>query len=367
MSIRIAYFITPHGFGHAGRSCAVMEALHQQDSNIRFDIYTTIPEWFFNQSPIGDYIYHPLITDVGLVQITSIKEDFDLTLKKLADYKKSLQPIRLGMHAEQLRKDKVKLVLADISPMGILAGISEQIPVCLVENFTWDWIYEGYLGSVPNLQEYIDLYEDINQKAPYRIQTEPLCSHKVEGAFYCPPIARKVRTSRLEILNQLGLPVDRPVIMITMGGIPQSYGFINQLNQLDQYSFILPGVGEISMLEKNVAHLPHHSQFFHPDLINASDLVVGKAGYSTIAEVYQSGTAFGYILRPGFRESGPLDAYIQRSIPSMEIKLDDFETGRWLESIPEMLNLGPVTREGIGGSTLAARYILNLLNGVCDD
>jgi len=46
----IAYFVTPHGLGHASRSAAVMEALGRREQDVAFEIVTTVPEWFFSQS-----------------------------------------------------------------------------------------------------------------------------------------------------------------------------------------------------------------------------------------------------------------------------------------------------------------------------
>ena len=37
--MRIAYFVTPHGFGHAARAAAVMVALQEIDLTIQFDIF----------------------------------------------------------------------------------------------------------------------------------------------------------------------------------------------------------------------------------------------------------------------------------------------------------------------------------------
>ena len=36
----LAYFISPHGFGHAARAAAVMSALHTQDPALQFEIFT---------------------------------------------------------------------------------------------------------------------------------------------------------------------------------------------------------------------------------------------------------------------------------------------------------------------------------------
>ncbi len=52
---RIAYFISPHGFGHAARAAAVMEATYEMDPAIRFEIFTQVPRWFFHDSLSGNF------------------------------------------------------------------------------------------------------------------------------------------------------------------------------------------------------------------------------------------------------------------------------------------------------------------------
>jgi hypothetical protein len=83
---RIAFFISPHGFGHAARAASVMEAMVEMDSSIRFDIFTTIPSWFFEDNLCGLYRYHYLVTDLGLVQRTAFEADIDQTLRHLNPY-----------------------------------------------------------------------------------------------------------------------------------------------------------------------------------------------------------------------------------------------------------------------------------------
>ncbi|HYQ61402.1 MAG TPA: hypothetical protein VEP29_10130, partial [Desulfatiglandales bacterium] len=54
---RIACFISPHGYGHAARATAVMEALHHLDPEKEFEIFTEVPEWFFHHSLSGAFTY----------------------------------------------------------------------------------------------------------------------------------------------------------------------------------------------------------------------------------------------------------------------------------------------------------------------
>jgi hypothetical protein len=100
---------------------------------------------------------------------------------------------------------------------------------------------------------------------------------------------------------------------------------------------------------------------YHPNLVAASDLVIGKLGYSTIAEVYQAGTAFAYLRRPRFPESPILEAFVREYIPSEALSED------WLEnpSVPALLEdlLTRLRPTGIrpNGAGEAANLILNLL------
>ena len=60
--------------------------------------------------------------------------------------------------------------------------------------------------------------------------------------------------------------------------------------------------------------LSSRSGIFHPDIVAASDGVVGKIGYSTLAEVYAAGVPYGFVPRPRFRESDVLSAFVQEQM-----------------------------------------------------
>ena len=79
----IAYFITPHGFGHAARSSAIMDAVSETVPLVSFDIFTTVPEWFFADSLSGRFEYHEFVTDIGLVQKTPFLHDLEETIETL--------------------------------------------------------------------------------------------------------------------------------------------------------------------------------------------------------------------------------------------------------------------------------------------
>ena len=108
--------------------------------------------------------------------------------------------------------------------------------------------------------------------------------------------------------------------------------------------------------------LPYRSDFFHPDLVNAADVVIGKAGYSTIAEVYQAGVPFGYVPRTNFRETDKLVAFIEKEMQGICIDADDFLAGKWLQNVQQLLDFPRTQRPDGDGSHQAAGMITQALN-----
>ena len=92
---------------------------------------------------------------------------------------------------------------------------------------------------------------------------------------------------------------------------------------------------------KHVRFLPPDSGLDHPDLVAASDAVIGKAGYSTLAEVYRAQVPFGYIRRHGFRESEALVSFIRQEMAGQEIAEQELANDGLAVRIPALLALVP--------------------------
>ena len=163
---------------------------------------------------------------------------------------------------------KCRLIICDISPMGIAVAQKAGIPSILVENFTWDWVYENYVSADFPAGKFVDYLREIYNDVDYHIQAKPVCYY--QNADLCTvPISRKVRATSQQIRQKLSIPGGVKVVMITMGGIPEKYLFLKHLTHQSDIHFIIPGGGQTMRLVDNLALLPHHSDFFHPDLINA--------------------------------------------------------------------------------------------------
>lgn len=355
----IAYFISPHGFGHAARASAVMSAVYEMDPLVHFEIFTTIPSWFFDslESP---HTYHPLMTDIGLVQETPLYADLARTIERLNRFIpfEDSEISRLAMKIDRLN---CELVICDIAPMGIAVAREAGMRSVLVENFTWDWVYQEYTKHHGRLNHHVDYLGRLFSEADYHVQTQPVCSLKPVD-LNALPVSRRARIAGDEVRQGLGIPEGAKMVLITMGGVPENYRSLKGLKLPEDLYLVVPGGSNAFRIYDHLITLPHHSKFFHPDLINAADAVVGKVGYSTLAEVYHGGVPFGYIKRAHFRESEILAAYIERHMNGFAIEEENFRTGDWISGVSRLLEMPRIRRKEPNGATQVAEFVYSVLD-----
>lgn len=331
MTTEIACFISPHGFGHATRTTAVLEELLLLHPDLHPHVFTTAPKSLFSQT-LQDFTYHRVVVDIGLVQTSSLDEDIGATIASLEELL-PFSPTLIQDLAD--RCQKCAFILCDIAPLGIAVARHAGIPSILLENFTWDWIYEPYQRDFPELTPYAQHLRDEFALADYHIQTEPLCNPNKRDLL-CEPIFRKKRGSAADIRTDMRC-FDKNIILITLGGGPSTPPDWPDMEKFTDYFFIFSGQEKTQRIHTNVLHLDRHSNIYHPDLIDAADLVVCKAGYSTIAECCQAGSRIIAVGRTVFPETKVLQTYIQKRLGGLSINAENFLNGHWLTLIPSIL------------------------------
>jgi len=354
MKTEIACFISPHGFGHATRTIAVLSALHQIIPDLQVKLFTTVPESLFKTCSFP-YAYHRVTTDIGLVQNSALSTELHQTVEQLGRFiplseKTVRECAGLCRHCQ--------LIICDISILGIAVGKRIGVKSLLIENFTWDWIYRHLAAKEPGLLSAVEYFSKRYSEADYRIQAEPLCN-PVANDFTSPPIARRTIEEPAKVAELLGKR-DRSLVLITMGGIPLELPFLDLLNHYPEYFFVLAGHHDDITCSDNVILLSHRTPFHHPDLIHAADLLICKSGYSTIAECSQTNTPICCVKRTGFAESAVLESWVTDRMNGIILYPDLFFTGRWLELLPTFIKR---TRgaEPHNGDSRTAAFIATLL------
>jgi UDP-N-acetylglucosamine:LPS N-acetylglucosamine transferase len=355
----IAYFITPHGYGHATRSIAIMAAWLEIDPQVHFHVVTAVNQALFNES-LGDrFTYHYEICDVGLIQQDAMHIDEAATVKALeilVDPTRN-DAQRLGKH---LLDHQVEAVVCDIATLGLLAAKAVNLPLVLVENFTWDFIYRGYAKQAPLVAAYAERFTKVYRLADHHIQIDPP-SEPVVTATLVPPVARPFRESPEVIRQRFGVSDKETLVLITTGGVGHQFDFCRALADLAPVKFLLSG--QATCESDNLIHLDQPDLHYHPDLVRAADLVVGKIGYSTLTETYHAGTPFAYIRRPDFIEGLALKDFADTRMSAAEIEIRDFLSGAWIEKLDDYLALEPLREEKPNGADFAAQHLMNLFSG----
>jgi len=355
--LRIACFITSHGFGHATRSIAVLNKLAQKE-NVKLSIFSTLPDWFFKENFTGiPFAYHHVETDIGLVQKSPFVHDLNLTINRLTNFltfkKEKIDPI-----IQIFEKELFDFIFCDISPLGLHVGNKLKIPTCLLENFTWDWIYESYLSENRNFKEPIKRLKKIFERTDLHIQTNPICQPQ-NHLIQINPIFRPCQQSKEQTTRQLGINLNKPIILITTGGIAQKFSFLEKIKKDEKHFYLI--IGDYQQIEKrgNFILLPQKNEFHFPDLIQLSDGVVGKVGYGTVSEVWGARKPLIGIFRDGFRESPPMRKFVKRNIPGFEISHSSFQQGEWIQKIEQLINEPKNSAKTIENGTEKASLIIS--------
>jgi hypothetical protein len=332
----LACFVSSHGYGHATRTSAVLAALRRRHPAIALHVFTEVPESVFADSVPGGVVWHRAWTDVGLVQATPFAEDLAATVRALEQHV-PFREAEVGPLARAVRETGAEAVLCDISPLGLAVARAAGLPSILLENFTWDWIYRGYLTREPRLGPLADLLEEELAHVALHLHTGPApVLH--ERAHLLGMISRPPRATRAQVRARLGVPAEEKLVLFTLGGISWSLGAGAALPA--GVTLLVPAPGQAHDGPAGPVRTLGPS-WFHPDLIAAADAVIAKVGYSTLAEVHRAGAPLGFLTRPSFRESPVLERFIRAELPSVELPSGALESGAWADAIPALLALQP--------------------------
>ena len=355
--MRLACFISSHGFGHATRFVAVAEALRRLGGAHEFHIYSQAPAWLFRElEPAARH--HPVEVDPGLVQADALFVDLEATedqLRERIPFDESL----VDELSRSVESHGCEAVLCDIAPIGLAVAKRAGLASVLVENFTWDWIYRELDGV--SLGRYADYLQEHFEAATWRIQVEPLC-RLTKNDLRANPVSRRPRMSRAAVRQRLGLTGDERVVLLTFGGTAPNELPLDQLRERWPYvRFLVAGAGT-SAFAAGVTTLAPDCGIDHPSLIGAVDAVIGKAGYSTIAETYAAGVPFACLPRPGFPESPHLEAFVETQMPSIRIRAGLLCGNAWVGRLDELFALRAADQvRGANGDEQVARFLNEVL------
>lgn len=160
-------------------------------------------------------------------------------------------------------------------------------------------------------------------------------TNKEERTCHGPLITRKIRNS--ELRKELQIPENHKVLLLGFGGHATEWHLQDHFLPQGWYCLVLRASPDL-MPSERFRSLPH--DVYVPDLIHASDVVLGKVGYGFVSETISGGTPLVYVPRVYWAEEDYLVNVIKDKYhAALPISLDEFNQGNWEPYIEEAYKL----------------------------
>jgi len=359
---KIAYYITPHGFGHAVRSLEIIRCLLRESSDVEITLVSDIPEFLVIQNIGRPLPYRRRRLDFGLVQLDSIRFDLASTLSALMDLQARADQM-VDEESEFLRSRHIGLVVADIPFLPFRAARRCGIPSLGVGNFTWDWIYSNYADQDRQWTELVQWIAagysqcDLLLRLPMHGDCSA-CPRHVD----VPLVARHSNRTPEETRGLLGLAPLQPAYLLAFATLDLDDSALRAVETIPDAVLLFKHPLDYR-LSNGLCLDPFDLSY--PDVIAASDAVITKPGYGIVSDCLAHGTPMIYTDRGDFPEYPILVDAMKEHLPVAYLSSQELYSGRWDHAMAEIRRHArrPVNL-GTDGADVCARIILESLGGL---
>lgn len=358
--VRIAYYISAHGYGHGVRSSDIIRALAHERPDAQILVITDLPEPFLRNRLRGLRVnFRPGSFDVGMVQKDSIRVDVDETFRRVEALCESWGG-RVAEEARFLEREEVDLVVSDIAAIPMEAGRRAGLPVVAVANFAWDWIYEEFAERNPRWQSFVDRFATGYSCANLLLRL-PFCEElrafvrKVD----IPLVATPGRARRADMARITGVSPESTWVLLSFTTLEWGEEALAAVERLEGYEFFT--VQPLEWRRRNI-HPLDREQVPFSDTLASADIVISKPGFGLLSECVVNGKPLVYADRTDFREYELLVREMPRYLRCLHLDARRLYAGDLADALEEIPSLpGPPERLETGGAEIAARHMAAFL------
>jgi hypothetical protein len=340
----IAWFVSPHGLGHATRTARILEEL---SADVPVRVVSRLPDWFWTEQIPSRCVRVDGVFDAGCVQKSTWEIDEAASVAAATAVWKESDALSDRL-ARELVEWGTRLVVCDIAPLPLIAARKAGIRSLLVANFTWSSIYRNWSGG----QEIADcLAEQIALAGATLVPGPAVAMPEAPNQIPQPWIAARGRCRRSEIFGERD-PRTRWALVLPGAwdtdfrweGLAKCRGW--RFAMLSRGNAVPSGVTAIDA-----------RRFPHADVVTSVDAVVGKPGYGTLGECAAAGTRMVYASRPEFAESAVLEKWIENHGFGVELPKPAFLECRWADALERIASSARPEAQVCDGAHGAARSI----------
>ena len=316
--------ITSHGFGHAVRSATIAAKLQKLRPDITLVFATIAPEWLLKSYLEGDFVYHPSVFDVGVIQSDSLTMDKKATLAKMQDIIAREQEI-IDREVEFIRHNNVGLILADIPALAAPIARAANIPCWMVSNFGWDFIYDDWGEEFAEVVSWIKNYYHQSDRLFRLPLSEPMSAFP--NIIDVGLTGTTPRYSKEDLRTKFNLTAPQEkTALLTFGGLGIQGTPYHNLQRFPDWQFIT--------FDRTAPELPNllkvTDNLYRPvDFMTLCNRVISKPGYSTFSEALYLDIPIISLTREGFAEAEVLLNGIQNYSAHRIVSFAEFFDGNW--------------------------------------
>jgi hypothetical protein len=315
--MKIAYFLTGHGFGHGVRGSAIISELPPE---IEVDIYTSLPEAFFREELHRPYQYISCEIDCGCLQLDTVEVDVEATLARYSEIEADRHQI-ISRYVPMLKATGVDLVIGDTPPLAFPIAKAAGIASWNLCNFDWTDIYRPFVEQHPRYQEMLERMTADYALADRNIRFFPFMEPPSGAPFEkIGLVCRPGRPSREAFAKRFGLDIQKKWCLIYIGNFGLEGVAWDRLNLFPDWEFM--GLYPLSGAAANYHQVDKDPSFRYADLTASVDLVLGKLGYGLVAECLSLAKPILFLSRNGFSEYDMLRQLILDRNMGQEISLE---------------------------------------------
>ena len=263
---------------------------------------------------------------------------------------------RLSAEVQWLENHQIDLVVSDVPSLPLQAAKLCGVPSVLIANFTWHDIYSGFPGAGEQAS-LLDILKQEYSSATLHIlpqcHIEPSTDSSQREVGFISPKGNDIRHKLEESIDLK----NRTMVFIYLGELDSSSINWKRLEKIEDCVFItrdpLPtNVNNLFVLDDRFAYI---------DLIASADIILTKAGYSTLARAFNHGKPILSCSREGFVEYSAIRKFMEDRQVGLIIPPDKFFSADWKEFILQARQLTVAGKVKLDGARQVREIIDDLL------
>ena len=353
MPPRLVVDLSGHGYGHAGMTIPILDALRRARPDVALTIRTTVPRGWIAERLGGpfDWIEEE---DFGMAMADAMRV---LPRESAAAYRRlhADWPARVAAAAERLAGLRPALLLSNVSYLSLAAARRAGVPALAYSSLNWADVFAHYCGGDPGAASVLRDMREAYAAAELFLQSVPsMAMPSIGNGRPIGPVARLGRDRRAELRRRVGAGI---VVLVALGGIPLPLP-VGRWPRLPGLRIVLATAA--TDRHPDVVPLSEVGIPF-VDAVRSCDVVVAKTGYGTLAEAACNGAPILHVPRRDWPETASLAVWLKGHARSLELDEATLRSGGFAAAVGAVRALPAVPAPAPTGIAEAVALLLGRL------